>query len=108
MTLNCVQCCMLAHCIGLASHATVAVCCCHLPCVVCRSEAEVWLNDPEVRAALHAAPQSVTGPWQLCSDRIFYTSNGGSMLPVHNFLVRESGEYEPAVQRGRQCAWHGR
>lgn len=58
-----------------------------------RSEAELWLNDPEVRAAIHAAPQDLTGPWQLCSDRIFYTSNGGSMLPIHNSLVRESGGY---------------
>jgi hypothetical protein len=55
------------------------------------SEADIWLNDPEVRQAIHAAPQDVTGPWQLCSDRIFYTANGGSMLPVHNFLVREAG-----------------
>jgi hypothetical protein len=59
--------------------------------VLCRSEADIWLNDPEVRQVLHAAPPSLTGPWQICSDRIFYTANGGSMLPVHNFLVREAG-----------------
>lgn len=60
------------------------------PCTVSR-EAEIWLNDPEVRAALYAAPHELTGPWVLCSDRILYTANGGSMLPVHNYLVRKAG-----------------
>lgn len=68
-------------------------CACMFPVLLCPccSEADIWLNDPEVRQALHAAPPSLTGPWQICSDRIFYTANGGSMLPVHNFLVREAG-----------------
>jgi hypothetical protein len=66
-----------------------------LLCLLCHcSQADIWLNDPEVRAAIHAAPQDVTGPWQLCSDRIFYTSNGGSMLPIHSYLVREAGAYD--------------
>jgi hypothetical protein len=52
----------------------------------------MWLNDPAVREALHAAPKSMTGPWQLCSSRIHYRSDGGSMLPVHNDLVRKHGE----------------
>jgi len=66
----------------------VAVCALCWPC----REAEIWLNDPEVRAALYAAPHELTGPWVLCSDRILYTANGGSMLPVHNYLVRKAGE----------------
>jgi hypothetical protein len=70
-----------------------------LLCPYC-SEADIWLNDPEVRQALYAAPPSLTGPWQICSDRIFYTANGGSMLPVHNFLVREAGGW-----RGTGTVW---
>lgn len=58
-----------------------------------RREADMWLNDPAVREALHAAPKSMTGPWQLCSSRIHYRSDGGSMLPVHNDLVRKHGEF---------------
>lgn len=72
------------------------------------SEADIWLNDPEVRKAIHAAPQDVTGPWQLCSDRIFYTANGGSMLPVHNFLVREAGAPAAAERLVRGSAPHSR
>lgn len=52
----------------------------------------MWLNDHAVREALHAAPKNLTGPWQLCSNRIHYKSDGGSMLPIHNQLVRERGE----------------
>lgn len=58
----------------------------------CR-EADMWLNDPAVREALHAAPKGMTGPWQLCSSRIHYRSDGGSMLPLHNDLVRKHGEF---------------
>jgi hypothetical protein len=63
----------------------------HDPPLSLRSEADRWLNDPDVRAALHAAPLDVTGAWQLCSDRIDYTSDGGSMLPVHSFLLKAGG-----------------
>lgn len=63
---------------------------CHF--LTCR-EADMWLNDPAVREALHAAPKSMTGPWQLCSSRIHYRSDGGSMLPLHNDLVRKHGEF---------------
>lgn len=52
----------------------------------------MWMNNPAVRAALHAAPKNMTGKWQLCSDRIHYRSDGGSMLPVHDALVRKHGE----------------
>lgn len=55
------------------------------------SEADAWLNDPEVREALHAAPSERIGPWTICSDRITYTANGGSMLPIHKQLTRARG-----------------
>jgi hypothetical protein len=56
----------------------------------CR-EADLWLNDPEVRSALHAAPLELTGPWTVCSDRISYTADAGSMLPIHKELTRKRG-----------------
>lgn len=55
------------------------------------------MNDEAVRTALHAAPQDLTGPWQLCSRRIKYKSDGGSMLPIHNALVRQHGEHHAAA-----------
>lgn len=56
------------------------------------SVAEAWLNDPVVREAIHAAPVSVTGTrWMLCSDRLIYTADGGSMLPVHKELTTQHG-----------------
>uniref|UniRef100_A0A383WG00 Carboxypeptidase n=1 Tax=Tetradesmus obliquus TaxID=3088 RepID=A0A383WG00_TETOB len=60
------------------------------PCTQTR-EADLWLNDPEVRRAIHAAPLDVTGPWTICSDRISYTADGGSMLPIHKQLTRKAG-----------------
>jgi hypothetical protein len=58
---------------------------------ICCSEADLWLNDPEVRKALHAAPLELTGPWTVCSDRISYTADAGSMLPLHKQLTRKRG-----------------
>jgi serine carboxypeptidase-like clade 1 len=47
-----------------------------------------------VRQAIHAAPLDVTGPWTICSDRILYTSDAGSMLPIHKQLTRERGAWQ--------------
>eukprot|EP00775_Hariotina_reticulata_P001910 gene1910-2243_t len=77
------------------------------------SEAETWLNDPEVRQALHAAPIEKTSKWVLCSDRIDYTSDGGSMLPVHTQLTRGwglkaliySGDHDMCVPHTGSEAW---
>lgn len=66
------------------------------------SEADTWLNNPAVRQALHAAPKEMTGPWQLCSTRIHYRSDGGSMLPIHDQLVRKEGEYLK-TRRHKHC-----
>eukprot|EP00967_Tisochrysis_lutea_P140403 scaffold256455_cov16-Tisochrysis_lutea.AAC.1 len=35
-----------------------------------RRVAMKWLNDPEVRQAIHAAPISAIGQWSLCSDKV--------------------------------------
>jgi serine carboxypeptidase-like clade 1 len=59
----------------------------HNPPCTSATLAEAWLNDWRVRAALHAAPLERTGPWTLCSDRLRYTRDAGSMLPVHSELL---------------------
>jgi serine carboxypeptidase-like clade 1 len=73
----------------------------HNPPCTSATLAEDWLNNPAVRRALHAAPISpdgggggggqtawwAAGPWMLCSDRIHYTHDAGSMLPVHAELL---------------------
>jgi hypothetical protein len=64
---------------------------------LCR-EADLWLNDPAVRKAIHAAPLDVTGPWTICSNRILYTADGGSMLPIHKQLTRERGAWQWLLQ----------
>ncbi|KAF6258886.1 peptidase S10, serine carboxypeptidase [Scenedesmus sp. NREL 46B-D3] len=82
------------------------------PCTQTR-EADLWLNDPEVRKALHAAPLEVTGPWTICSDRISYTADAGSMLPIHKQLTRErglraliySGDHDLCVPHTGSEAW---
>jgi serine carboxypeptidase-like clade I len=59
----------------------------HNPPCTSATLAEDWLNDWRVRAALHAAPIEQIGSWQLCSDRLHYTRDAGSMLPVHAELL---------------------
>lgn len=49
--------------------------------------AAAWLNAPDVRTALHAAPVSAIGPFEMCSNAIRYTHDAGSMLPVHAGLL---------------------
>lgn len=47
----------------------------------------MWLDDPEVRKAIHAAPMEVTGAFQECTNKITYTHNLGSMIPTHKELM---------------------
>jgi hypothetical protein len=50
----------------------------------------VWLNDPEVRAAIHAVPPS-RHPWMLCTDLLSYTHDMGSMIAIHRRMTQEKG-----------------
>lgn len=59
--------------------------------------ATVWLNNEEVRKALHALPVSNIGPWELCTLKIEYYADAGSMIPIHRFLI-ESG-YRALIYR---------
>eukprot|EP00878_Enallax_costatus_P001458 GHUV01001609.1.p1 GENE.GHUV01001609.1~~GHUV01001609.1.p1 ORF type:complete len:561 (+),score=169.12 GHUV01001609.1:237-1919(+) len=85
----------------------------HNPPCTLTTEADAWLNDPAVRDALHAASTDVTGPWTICSDRIDYTADAGSMLPIHKQLTRDrglraliySGDHDLCVPHTGSEAW---
>ena len=46
-----------------------------------------FANNDDIRAAIHAEPISKIGRFDECSDRITYTHNTGSMIPIHADLV---------------------
>uniref|UniRef100_A0ACD5U979 Uncharacterized protein n=1 Tax=Avena sativa TaxID=4498 RepID=A0ACD5U979_AVESA len=45
--------------------------------------ATIWLDDEDVRAAIHAKPKSLIGSWELNTARIDYTHDTGSMVTYH-------------------------
>uniref|UniRef100_A0ACD5UAF6 Uncharacterized protein n=2 Tax=Avena sativa TaxID=4498 RepID=A0ACD5UAF6_AVESA len=45
--------------------------------------ATIWLDDEDVRTAIHAKPKSLIGSWELYTARIDYTTEVGSMLKYH-------------------------
>eukprot|EP01102_Stenamoeba_stenopodia_P003171 TRINITY_DN1310_c0_g1_i3.p1 TRINITY_DN1310_c0_g1~~TRINITY_DN1310_c0_g1_i3.p1 ORF type:complete len:484 (+),score=131.09 TRINITY_DN1310_c0_g1_i3:48-1454(+) len=71
----------------------------------------IWLNYPEVKTALHVR-QDIT--WGICSLDINanYSSNAGSMLPIHQELIKGnkqiliySGDVDGAVPTPGTEAW---
>ncbi len=52
----------------------------------CRA-ADIWLNKPEVRKAIHAEPVEAIGAWTLCTRQIYYTHDTGSMVPIHREMT---------------------
>ncbi|XP_020577911.1 serine carboxypeptidase 1-like [Phalaenopsis equestris] len=74
--------------------------------------ATLWLNDEEVRSALHAQPKSVTGPWELCTDNIDFSHDAGSMIKYHKNLTVQgyralifSGDHDMCVPFTGTQAW---
>ncbi|KAL1360577.1 serine carboxypeptidase-like 20 isoform X2 [Arachis hypogaea] len=57
--------------------------------VACVSDvvASSWLNNNAVRKAIHAEEESVTGAWELCTGKIEYSHDAGSMIPYHKNLT---------------------
>ncbi|VAH59656.1 unnamed protein product [Triticum turgidum subsp. durum] len=53
-----------------------------LPCMS-DELATIWLDDEDVRAAIHAKPKSLIGSWELNTSRIDYTHDIGSMVEYH-------------------------
>lgn len=46
-----------------------------------------WLNRPEVRDALHAAPLGTVPEWQPCSDYLLYRLDTVALAPTHERLL---------------------
>jgi len=49
--------------------------------------AQAYLDQPEVRTAIHVAPVSQIGNWNICGGNLSYTSNWGSLLPYYKTQI---------------------
>ncbi|XP_059628653.1 serine carboxypeptidase-like 20 [Cornus florida] len=72
--------------------------------------ATVWLNNDEVRKAIHANPES--GPWALCTSNLRYYRDAGSMISYHKNLTIQgyralifSGDHDMCVPHTGTEAW---
>jgi len=52
---------------------------------------ETWLNDAEVRNALHAQPYEVSGEFKAFTNRTTYSKTIVSVLGLHQHFVTEAG-----------------
>ncbi|EOA32585.1 hypothetical protein CARUB_v10015878mg [Capsella rubella] len=75
-----------------------------------------WLNDPTVRKAVHAKEvyiqESEIGGWHLCSDKLEYSHDTGSMIEHHRNLTLNgiraliySGDHDMCVPYTGSEAW---
>lgn len=71
-----------------------------------------WLNDKAVRKAIHAEEESVSGPWELCTGRISFNHDAGSMITYHKNLTSRgyraliySGDHDMCVPYTGSEAW---
>ncbi|KAK7269059.1 hypothetical protein RIF29_21774 [Crotalaria pallida] len=83
----------------------------HVPCVN-DEVATAWLNNAQVRKSIHAEQESVAGPWEICTDRLRYLHNAGSMIPYHRNLTKlgyraliYSGDHDMCVPFTGTEAW---
>uniref|UniRef100_A0A1D1XYN8 Carboxypeptidase n=2 Tax=Anthurium amnicola TaxID=1678845 RepID=A0A1D1XYN8_9ARAE len=74
--------------------------------------AYVWLNKETVRNAIHAEAENVTGIWDLCTGRIDYNHDAGSMIKYHKNLTLQgyhalifSGDHDMCVPFTGTEAW---
>ncbi|KAL8129248.1 hypothetical protein V2J09_018403 [Rumex salicifolius] len=82
-----------------------------VPCVD-DSVATSWLNNKQVRKALHAAEEEVAGMWTLCTGRIRCSHDTGSMIKYHRNLTSRgyaalvySGDHDMCVPYTGSEAW---
>ncbi|XP_066360271.1 serine carboxypeptidase 1-like [Miscanthus floridulus] len=82
--------------------------------VMCMSDevATTWLNNDSVRSAIHAEPVSSIGPWILCTDKLIYHHDAGSMIIHHKNLTSQgyraliySGDHDMCVPYTGSLAW---
>ncbi|KAF3435117.1 hypothetical protein FNV43_RR22204 [Rhamnella rubrinervis] len=74
--------------------------------------AYAWLNDESVRKAIYAEKESLVGRWELCSDKIFFNHDAGSMIKYHKNLTSRgyralifSGDHDMCVPFTGSEAW---
>ncbi|KAG9447472.1 hypothetical protein H6P81_013600 [Aristolochia fimbriata] len=74
--------------------------------------ATAWLNNEAVRSAIHAQPQNVAGSWDLCTGRISFYHDAGSMINYHRNLTTKgyralvfSGDHDMCVPFTGSQAW---
>ncbi|KAL9675659.1 hypothetical protein QQ045_003863 [Rhodiola kirilowii] len=82
-----------------------------VPCVN-DEVATKWLNNEDVRKAIHAKPASISGEWDLCTGRLSFSHDAGSMLPYHKNLTAKgyralifSGDHDMCVPYTGSEAW---
>nr|AFK39478.1 unknown [Lotus japonicus] len=66
--------------------------------------AKLWLNNEAVRKAIHTAKTSLVSQWDLCTGRIRYNHDAGSMIKYHKNLTSKgyraliySGDHDMCV-----------
>ncbi|WCJ37249.1 serine carboxypeptidase-like 20 [Euphorbia peplus] len=71
-----------------------------------------WLNNEAVRKAIHADDVSEAGTWDLCTDRITFRHDAGSMIKYHRNLTTKgyrvlifSGDHDMCVPYTGSEAW---
>ncbi|KAI4356289.1 hypothetical protein L6164_000321 [Bauhinia variegata] len=74
--------------------------------------ATTWLNNAEVRKAIHATEVNLIKTWELCTGRIQYDHDAGSMIPYHQNLTSKgyralifSGDHDMCVPFTGSEAW---
>ncbi|GAV76540.1 Peptidase_S10 domain-containing protein [Cephalotus follicularis] len=83
----------------------------HVPCTN-DEVATSWLNDASVRKAIHAEDESMVGSWELCTGKIGYDADAGSMIKFHKNLTLRgyralifSGDHDMCVPFTGTEAW---
>ncbi|KAJ3701620.1 hypothetical protein LUZ61_005325 [Rhynchospora tenuis] len=74
--------------------------------------ATAWLNNEAVRSAIHAQPVSSIGEWDLCTDKLYFVHDAGSMIKYHKNLTLQgyraliySGDHDMCVPYTGSEAW---
>jgi len=49
--------------------------------------AEAYLNQPSVRTAIHVMSEAQIGQWVMCTNKLIYTENWGSLLPNYKYQI---------------------
>ncbi|KAL6622921.1 hypothetical protein ACP70R_032800 [Stipagrostis hirtigluma subsp. patula] len=82
--------------------------------VPCMSDevATAWLNNDNVRSAIHAQPVASIGRWLLCTDVLDFHHDAGSMIIYHKNLTSQgyraiiySGDHDICVPYTGSQAW---